>query len=222
MKDPVTADGFYERYWAVPANRPKSDFFVKWPKLQKHIPREAGKVIVDFGCGTGELLREMAKLNPGAKYVGLDVSAAALAAAATSAPQAELHQIADGARLPLDDGMADFILASEVLEHVHDTPMAFAELARLLRPDGHLLVTVPYHGLLKNLLLVLFRFDAHFSPTKPHIRFFTRKSLCVCLRAVGLTPERFEYCGRCRPLSRSLIVLARKKVAEGKEGAANP
>ena len=50
---------------------------------------------------------------------------------------------ADITALPFEDGAFDAILCSHVLEHVEDDRAAMAELARVLRPGGWLLVLVP-------------------------------------------------------------------------------
>ena len=53
---------------------------------------------------------------------------------------------------------ADFVFSSEVLEHIYDVENAFSEVARILKPGGRLLLTTPYHGLIKNILITRFFF----------------------------------------------------------------
>jgi 2-polyprenyl-6-hydroxyphenyl methylase/3-demethylubiquinone-9 3-methyltransferase len=201
---------FYERYWAHRKGTKLDDFDYKWPFLAGYIPREEGARIVDLGCGSGEVIAEMMKLNPGACFTGLDVAETALDLAGKTYPQARFHKITDGGRFPFDDASVDFLFASEVIEHIYDTGTTFSEISRVLVPGGRLLLTTPYHGLVKNLLIVLFLFDRHFDPRDAHVRFFTKKSLFACLEAVGLVPEEHRYYGRFYPLSRTLLVLARK------------
>ncbi|MFT6109657.1 MAG: ubiquinone/menaquinone biosynthesis C-methylase UbiE [Planctomycetota bacterium] len=50
----------------------------------------------------------------------------------------------DGARLPVLDGSIDTVLSTEVLEHVPDPRSLVTEMARVLKPGGHLLLTVPF------------------------------------------------------------------------------
>jgi hypothetical protein len=76
---------------------------------------------------------------------------------------------------------------------------------RVLRPGGRLLVTVPYHGGVKNVLIALFRWDEHFTPSNPHLRFFTPHTLSRIVQAAGFTDLRATSCGMGRPL-RDLIV----------------
>jgi SAM-dependent methyltransferase len=50
----------------------------------------------------------------------------------------------EGDRWPVEDGTADVILCTEVLEHVFDVQTFLAEVQRCLRPGGTLLLTVPF------------------------------------------------------------------------------
>jgi len=76
---------------------------------------------------------------------------------------------------------------------------------RVLRPGGRLLVTVPYHGRFKNLLIALFKWDEHFVPSNPHIRFYSKRTLSRIAGAAGFRSIRIRTCGMGRPL-RDLFV----------------
>ena len=212
VSDDVRATpAFYDRYWASQQDGKPSDFVYKWPALEPLIPREPGVIILDYGCGTGEILRELRALNPGARYIGVDVSETALVTARAAVSEAMFHHVSDGQRVPVAAASVDFIFSSEVVEHVYDTEVIFTEFARLLRPGGRILITTPYHGLIKNLLLVTFAFDRHFDPKGPHVRFFSKRSLFSALRTVGLEPEIHGYYGRFYPISMGIYVLAHKR-----------
>lgn len=200
---------FYESYWN---KRPGylSDFNFKWPKLKKYIPLERGITIVDFGCGSGEILKEIALINPDAKLIGLDVSEVALKQAQQTLPEGNFQKIEDGGLFPLDKEIIDFIFSSEVIEHVYDTENAASEIARILKPGGEILITIPYHGFFKNLALVFLGFDRHFDPIGPHVRFFSKKTITNLLENVGLKIVQYDYYGRFFPFSHSIVVLAKK------------
>lgn len=200
---------FYERYWNHKSGH-LADFHIKWPKLRKFVPVDKGITIVDFGCGQGAILEELKKLNPDAQYMGLDVSESALEKARERLPNVEFHLITDGEKLSLADASVDFIFSSEVIEHIYDTENALSEIARVLKPGGQVLLTTPYHGLLKNLVIVLTGFDKHFDPFGPHIRFFSKKTLLDGLRRNNLDIVKYGYYGRFYPLSHSIFVLAKK------------
>lgn len=111
---------FYERYWAERDGQ-LDDFAVKWPHLSRHIPRNGGITMVNFGCGNGAILHELRKLNSTASYLGLDVSAEAMRVARENLPNVGFYAIEDGGKLPIADAGVDFIFSSEVIEHVSTT-----------------------------------------------------------------------------------------------------
>lgn len=200
---------FYENYW----NRQSdylSDFPLKWPKLKKFIPIDDNITIIDFGCGNGKILEEIKKINPKAKLIGLDVSEIALKEAERNLPEVEFYKIVDGEKFSLNDRIADFIFSSEVIEHIYDTENAFMEMARILKPNGKILLTTPYHGVIKNLLIIIFDFNTHFNPVGAHIRFFTKKTLLGLLNKNNLKLIKIGYYGRFWPINHSFFVLAEK------------
>lgn len=201
---------FYENYWIGQDNY-LSDFNLKWPKLKKFIPLNDNIIIVDFGCGNGKILGEIKKINSKAKLVGFDVSETALKEAKKNLLEVEFNKITDGEKLSLGDKVVDFIFSSEVIEHIYDTENAFKELARILKPGGKILLTTPYHGFIKNLLIILFAFNKHFNPVGAHIRFFTKKTLFNLFKKYGFEMEKYGYYGRFFPISHSIYILARKK-----------
>jgi len=201
---------FYERYWQGRTGTKLKDFDLKWPKLRRYIPSTKEIVILDFGCGNGKIIKEMMSVNPKAKIIGLDVSESALKVASELLHGVEFRRIVDGGRFPIADGAVDFIFTSEVIEHVYDVRNAFSEMSRVLRLGGRILLTTPYHGFLKNILIVLFNFEKHFDPTGPHVRFFTKKSLVSCFRKAGLEPHEHGYFGRFYPFPHCIFVVAEK------------
>ncbi|HVE64539.1 MAG TPA: methyltransferase domain-containing protein [Mycobacteriales bacterium] len=92
-----------------------------------------GAVLVDVACGGGLL----APWTAGYRHVGVDLTRSALVIAQRHGVTAVQG---DAALLPLRDGCADVVVAGEVLEHVTDLPAVVAELARVLRPGGLLVV----------------------------------------------------------------------------------
>ena len=101
--------------------------------------------ILDYGCGIATLLRLVAELRVGATLLGCDISAGMLDEARQRWPAAlrppDLHQ-QEGAHVALPDASVDLVIISAVLHHVppHERPAVYAELHRLLRPGGTLVV----------------------------------------------------------------------------------
>lgn len=101
--------------------------------------------LLEVGCGAGRYLRALRELRPELVPVGCDVSRAALAALAASAPGIETR-VAVGDGLPAADAEFDAVLAIDVLEHVGDPERLLAEIHRVLAPGGVLHLHVPCEG----------------------------------------------------------------------------
>lgn len=111
---------------------------------------KGGGVLLDVGCGRGELWPQVAKRF--ASYVGADV-----VRYEGFPSEGSFHKIdLDAGRVSLPDGCADMVVAVETIEHL-ENPRAFVrELTRLVKPGGWLLLTTPNQlSLLSKLTLVL-------------------------------------------------------------------
>ena len=80
----------------------------------------------------------------------------------------------------------------------------------MFRQKGLLILTTPYHGFLKNLLIVLLKFDRHFDPEGSHIRFFDKKGLERCLNNSGFAQISWSGIGRFWKMYRTWFVVAQK------------
>lgn len=109
-------------------------------------PRLGTSRLLDIGCGTGYTLT---RLPATTTAVGIDSSRHALRLAQRRAPKATLVQ-GDAYRLPFAENAFDAILALDVLEHLDDDIQAASEVARVLRPGGAAIFTVPAFAWLWN------------------------------------------------------------------------
>jgi ubiquinone/menaquinone biosynthesis C-methylase UbiE len=119
---------------------------------ESHVARILGNVtglsILDVGCGTGRHAVRLAQ--SGAKVTGIDFSSGMLARA-KSKPGAEAvtfveHDIAQP--LPFETGSFDRVLSCLVLDHVVDLRAFFAELRRVCRTDGFVVVSVMHPAMI--------------------------------------------------------------------------
>jgi len=98
----------------------------------------APPLVLDLGCGTGVVLRE---LREWALPVGLDMSPVALEFCRRRSLDDLV--VAKGERLPIGDGRFDAVVALDILEHIPDDAAAFREICRVLKPGGVLVLSVP-------------------------------------------------------------------------------
>ncbi len=107
----------------------------------------AGCSWLDAGCGTGTLSRLLAER--GCRVLGVDAAkemveaADQLAQSGDGSVQLKFERVETIARLPLVSNSCDGVLCSSVLEYVSDVDACLKEFARVLRPGGVLLVSVP-------------------------------------------------------------------------------
>jgi SAM-dependent methyltransferase len=114
--------------------------------FREGLPRDG--VAVDVGCGVTFFPFAVAEL--GYRVIGTDVDPICevdLAKAAKEVPLARgavegCRRITDGTTLPFSDGEADVVYCISVLEHIPTWEKTLAEMVRILRPGGLLLLTV--------------------------------------------------------------------------------
>jgi ubiquinone/menaquinone biosynthesis C-methylase UbiE len=97
-----------------------------------------GRRVLEVGCGTGRLAALLAERHA-ARVWGVDVSAEMLAVARERVPRGVGLKRAPAEDLPFRDGTFERAVMSLVV-HLLDRPRAFAELVRVLEPDGRLAI----------------------------------------------------------------------------------
>lgn len=94
----------------------------------------AGATVVDVGCGPEQFAK--AFITSGALYAGLDVDVHSF----VQQPGTTVL-VAEGERLPFRDDSADIVLSSNVMEHVRQPGKVAAEMLRVARPGGLVLIS---------------------------------------------------------------------------------
>ena len=133
------------------------DFFVpaifnQWPPVMiSSAAVTKGEDVLDVGCGTGVLTRELTQhVGDDGSATGFDLSESMLGVARERCPDATFKQ-GNVTDLPFDDQSFDVVISSFMLMFVSDPEKALSEMRRVLKTGGRLVVSV-WQGLEKNVV----------------------------------------------------------------------
>lgn len=158
---------------------------------------DLGGRILDNGTGLGTYLEAFGRANPDSLRIGLEVEHDR---AVQALPRAHAIVLGVGEHLPFAGDSFDLILSNEVLEHVADDRACAAEMARVLRPGGRVVIFAPNRWYPVEQHGIYWRGDYHFGniplvnylPTPlrdrlaPHVRAYTAGQLRGLFRGLPL------------------------------------
>jgi len=125
------------------------------PRADAHLVRYAlaadwvrpGDTVLDCACGLGYGSALLAAQSAGSRFIGVDIDDGAIAYALANfaLTYSVDYRAASGSRLDfLPDASVDFIASFETIEHVEDYDALIDEFARVLKPDGRIIASVPH------------------------------------------------------------------------------
>jgi 2-polyprenyl-3-methyl-5-hydroxy-6-metoxy-1,4-benzoquinol methylase len=197
--------GFY-------TDQPAHTFGYLQAPLLSLVDKSRNRYILDLGCGNGYLANYL--ISQGFNAYGTDASAEGIAIARRANPDKFFIQDLSTGKLPVElRGIPfDTVVSTEVIEHLYD-PAGFIDFCKqVLKQDGELILSTPYHGYLKNLMLSLFnKWDSHLGPGwyGGHIKFWSKATLSKVLTDAGFTIVEFKGCGRLPYFWKSMIIKAK-------------
>ena len=166
-----------------------------------HVMRLQPERLLDIGCGDGRLARLVKASCPRVMIHGCDLSSVALGRAEGIDRRYTVNLDED--RIPEPDGSMDLIIASEVIEHLVNPRHVLAEVRRVLRPRGRVLVTVPNVAFWRFRLQALRGQVPSVTADERHLHSYNARTLGELLTSEGLRPvmitglrNRFERLGR--------------------------
>jgi SAM-dependent methyltransferase len=159
--------------------------------LLDRIPLTVG-VLLDVGCGTGDLGAAFRQLNPRARLLGIDSDPTA---AETAAQRFDQIAVVDVEHDPMPfalDRPLDCIVYSDVLEHLQDPWSVVRRHAEVLSDDGTMLICVPnmeHWSFAERLLRGTWKYEPTGLLDETHLRWFTLQTMRDGLEAAGLVPH---------------------------------
>ena len=146
--------------------------------VRRRYPGRNDLRILDVGCGTGLMMRDMADMGT---VDGVDIADEAV----QYCRQRGVENVTQASvvELPFPDRQFDVVTGVDILEHIEDDVAALREWRRVLKPGGRLYLFVPAHKWLWSLQ----------DEISGHQRRYTERGLRQVLSEAGLTVERQSY-----------------------------
>jgi len=129
--------------WSAVYDRPRFQAATYRPVHDAVLARLTGtqpEVVLDLGCGTGQLTRRLTEQFPDAEVVGIDYSVGMLGEASNRVGNRANLVRADAQYLPFRSASADVVVCTESFHWYSDQRRALEELAAVLRPSGQLVI----------------------------------------------------------------------------------
>lgn len=172
------------------------------------------KRILDLGAGNGALCSQIA--SSGYETVGVEYDRDGVEIAKKTYPLIPFYKFGvqdSPAELLKVEKPFDAVVSTEVIEHLFFPHLLPRYAAGALNEGCYLVISTPYHGYLKNLVLSLLNgWDKHHSPLwhGGHIKFWSKQTLSQLLTENGFSVVGFSGVGRLPYLWKSMVLIAKK------------
>ena len=184
-----------------------------YPVLQNIIDRYhfSEKRAFDLGCGSGAIANLLHK--QGFDVVGVDPSQSGISLATKNFPLLTFRIGSSDDDLSKLYGTYPIVYSMEVIAHVINPRLFAKRIYELLEERGIAVVSAPFHGFWKNLIIsILNKWDIHLNPLNPQrwINVFSERRFRQLWKEEGFQIIRIVHVGRCYPFSKSMIVILQK------------
>jgi 2-polyprenyl-3-methyl-5-hydroxy-6-metoxy-1,4-benzoquinol methylase len=198
-------------YRSAVSGHPEVDRYLIPGVLRAMVDVPKGSTVLDLGCGNGATTSVLAK--NGWDMWGVDISESGIRHAQQAHPHIRFSRWDAHQDLSFLEHSFDAVVSTEMIEHVYDPDVVVANCWQALRPRGKLILTTPYHGWLKNVVIAATdHYDAHHSALwrGGHIKFWSPATISRLLERNGFSQIEWRGVGRFPWLWKGMVVTARK------------
>lgn len=143
-------------------------------RIIKKLLKDKGKIILDLGCGKGYIGKEFqegnivvfAEINP---ELLKDVKG--------------IRVVLDAVNMPFKQGVFDYVICADVLEHIKDDKKVLRNIYRILKPKGKAIIALPAYS----------KLYGHHDKMLYHYRRYDKKSFIKIAKQVGFKIRYLRY-----------------------------
>jgi SAM-dependent methyltransferase len=170
--------------------------------MNRLLPQTLNLNLLDVGCGAGNMIHHLSHYG---QVKGIEIDPRPVKMARQRGY--DVDQFDATQPMPFDDNSFDAVTALDVIEHNQDDLAILADSYRVLKPGGHMVITVP----------ALMWLWSHNDDINAHVRRYTAAELKQKLAQTGFTVRRVTYNNFfIFPLAAALILLRRSAQAKPK------
>ena len=165
-----------------------------------------GSKVLEIGAGPGSITRHLSG-TLGCSVVALEVDPSAIEILRQYAPKIHSSDLNDptwSERIRQEDGLFDYVIAADVLEHVYDPWKVLEGMTSLLVDNGAVILSLPHVGH-ASVAACLVDNDFEYWPwgllDRTHIRFFGIKNMQSLINGAGLVIDQAEFVVRTPPMT---------------------
>ena len=163
-----------------------------YPPILDELKKDSFEDLLDVGCGTGPMIELLASEFPGRRYTGLDLTPKMIEVANAKGIDNARFVVGDAEDLPFDDASFDAVICANSFHHYPNPQAFFDGVARVLRPDGKLVLRdytapTPVLWLMNRTEMPLANLFGH-----GDVRAYTLDEVHAFCMAAGLQPVTLE------------------------------
>jgi ubiquinone/menaquinone biosynthesis C-methylase UbiE len=167
----------------------KQDIFRHYQEFFSLYKVKKDDKILEIGAGGGTAVKFIQSYD--CRYYPLDISSFNLKKIKGKNVKNVYPVSGDVYALPFENESFDFIILSEVLEHLAEPFKALTEIKRVLKKNGSLIISVPYNEKISYQICIHCNKP---TPTNAHLHSFDEDKLSGMIKSAGLTPVKNSLC----------------------------